>query len=35
MDKAFWWLAAFMASQLLFAALGLLPPRFWSERRNA
>jgi ABC-type transport system involved in cytochrome c biogenesis permease subunit len=35
MDKAFWWLTAFMASQLLFAALGLLPARFWTERRNA
>ncbi|MDX6770780.1 MAG: cytochrome c biogenesis protein CcsA [Elusimicrobiota bacterium] len=35
MDKAFWWLSGFAASQLLAAALGLLPPRFWTERRNA
>jgi ABC-type transport system involved in cytochrome c biogenesis permease subunit len=35
MDKAFWWLAGFMASQLAFAALGLLPARFWSERRES
>jgi ABC-type transport system involved in cytochrome c biogenesis permease subunit len=32
MDKAFWWLAAFTASQLGLILLGLLPPRFWDER---
>jgi ABC-type transport system involved in cytochrome c biogenesis permease subunit len=32
MDKAFWWLAAFVASQLAAIGLGLLPPRFWKEK---
>ncbi len=31
MDKAFWWLSAFIASQLLIMALGRLPPRFWED----
>jgi ABC-type transport system involved in cytochrome c biogenesis permease subunit len=31
MDKAFWWLSAFIASQLLIIALGRLPPRFWED----
>jgi ABC-type transport system involved in cytochrome c biogenesis permease subunit len=30
MDKAFWALSAFVASQLLFMALCLVPRRFWS-----
>ena len=32
MDKAFWWLTAFVASQLLLMLLGTLPPRFWTQR---
>ena len=32
MDKAFWWLAAFTASQIALILLGLMPPRFWEER---
>lgn len=34
MDKAFLWLSAFCALQLLLMLLGALPPRFWSERRG-
>ena len=30
MDKAFWALSAFVASQLVFMALCMLPRRFWS-----
>ncbi|MBI3288604.1 MAG: cytochrome c biogenesis protein CcsA [Elusimicrobia bacterium] len=32
MDKAFWWLSAFVASQLLVMVLGYLPPRFWEDK---
>ncbi|MBI4370919.1 MAG: cytochrome c biogenesis protein CcsA [Elusimicrobia bacterium] len=35
MDKAFWWLAAFVAGQLALMVLGLLPPRFWEARRSS
>lgn len=31
MDKAFYWLSAFCASQLLLMWLGFMPPRFWRE----
>jgi len=31
MDKAFYWLSAFCALQFALIALGLMPPRFWSE----
>lgn len=31
MDKAFYWLSAFCASQLMVMWLGLMPPRFWRE----
>ena len=31
MDKAFWWLAAFAASQLALIGLGLARPRFWTR----
>ncbi|MEK7383701.1 MAG: cytochrome c biogenesis protein CcsA, partial [Elusimicrobiota bacterium] len=33
MDKAFLWLSAFCALQLVFMALGALPPRFWMQSR--
>jgi len=29
MDAAFWWLVAFVASQLLAIALGAIPLRVW------
>ncbi len=29
MDKAFWALSAFIASQLVLVALAMLPPHFW------
>jgi hypothetical protein len=32
MDKAFWALTAFIASQLLLMALALLPRHFWKSR---
>jgi ABC-type transport system involved in cytochrome c biogenesis permease subunit len=32
MDSAFWALSGFIASQLLFMGLALLPPRFWARR---
>jgi len=32
MDKAFWALIAFGATQVFFIGLALLPPRFWSSR---
>jgi ABC-type transport system involved in cytochrome c biogenesis permease subunit len=32
-DAAFKWLSLFVASQLLFVALGLLPDQFWRSRR--
>ena len=32
MEKAFWWLLAFVLSQLAAVLLGLLPRRFWEER---
>ncbi len=35
MDKAFWWLLAFVCVNVLAAASGLLPPRFWEERPAA
>ncbi len=35
MDKAFWWLAAFVASQLVVMALGALPGRLWRSREVA
>jgi hypothetical protein len=31
MDKAFWALSAFCASQLALMALALAPPRFWAR----
>jgi hypothetical protein len=31
MDKAFWWLSGFTASQLLLLALAYLPRRFWAR----
>ena len=34
MDKAFWWLSSFAASQLLLMLLGALPPRFWAYRAD-
>jgi ABC-type transport system involved in cytochrome c biogenesis permease subunit len=34
MDKAFMWLSAFCALQLVFMALGALPPRFWVDSRK-
>jgi ABC-type transport system involved in cytochrome c biogenesis permease subunit len=33
MDKAFWALSGFVASQLVLMAFALLPARFWSARR--
>jgi ABC-type transport system involved in cytochrome c biogenesis permease subunit len=33
MDAAFWWLMAFVASQLFLIALGLLPKRYWLSFR--
>ncbi len=33
MDKAFWALAGFIASQLVLMGLCLLPPRFWKSNR--
>jgi ABC-type transport system involved in cytochrome c biogenesis permease subunit len=33
MDKAFWALSAFVASQLVLMVFALLPARFWSARR--
>jgi len=33
MDAAFWWLMAFVASQLLLIALGLLPKQYWLSFR--
>ncbi len=32
MDKAFWWLAAFVLTQLAIAAIGLAPDRWWRGR---
>jgi ABC-type transport system involved in cytochrome c biogenesis permease subunit len=34
MDSAFWWLMAFVGSQLLLIALGLLPGRYWRSLRG-
>ena len=34
MDKAFWWLSAFIASQLVLAGLCLLPGRFWTSLKR-
>jgi hypothetical protein len=34
MDKAFWALSAFVASQLVLMAIALLPPRFWSAAQR-
>ena len=33
MDKAFWALSAFVASQLALMVFALVPARFWSSRR--
>jgi ABC-type transport system involved in cytochrome c biogenesis permease subunit len=33
MDKAFYWLSAFTASQLVIMWLGLMPPRFWTQKK--
>jgi hypothetical protein len=33
MDAAFWWLMAFVGSQLLIIAMGCLPLRFWLSFR--
>ena len=35
MDKAFWALSAFIASQLLLIAVCLLPRQFWKPRPSA
>ena len=35
MDKAFWWLSGFIASQLLLTGLCLLPSRFWTSLKRA
>ena len=35
MDKAFWALSAFIASQLVLMGLALAPPRFWRGRAGA
>jgi ABC-type transport system involved in cytochrome c biogenesis permease subunit len=34
MDKAFLWLSAFCALQLVLMLLGALPPRFWTDHRK-
>jgi hypothetical protein len=34
MDKAFWWLIAFMGSQIALIALGLIPQRHWRSFRG-
>ncbi len=34
-DKAFWWLSAFIASQLLIITWGCLPRRFWKDSPGA
>jgi ABC-type transport system involved in cytochrome c biogenesis permease subunit len=35
MDKAFWWLSAFIGSQLLLTGVCLLPSRFWKSLGRA
>jgi hypothetical protein len=34
MAAAFWWLFAFMASQLLLIAIGLIPQRYWRSYQS-
>jgi ABC-type transport system involved in cytochrome c biogenesis, permease component len=35
MDKAFWWLSAFIGSQVLMMGLCILPSRFWASSKRA
>jgi hypothetical protein len=35
MDAAFWWLIAFVASQLACIAVAMLPPESWRSFRRA
>jgi ABC-type transport system involved in cytochrome c biogenesis permease subunit len=35
MDKAFWWLSGFIASQLLLMGICLLPRQFWTSLKRA
>jgi ABC-type transport system involved in cytochrome c biogenesis permease subunit len=34
MDKAFYWLSFFIATQLVVMALGMLPPEYWRSRKH-